>query len=229
MHPILIMAQQVPASDSALQAAVDYFRAGGHFMYPLLACLLIGFTVIAYKCLTLRRQQIIPRLLAEKVDSFDSIVGSPHEEALLEQFRRGQSSLARLAAVAINHRGKSAQDISEAVQTSARHEVLQLSSGMTSLDVVIIVAPLLGLLGTASGLSFLFQEMGKSGDMSDAQRIAQGIAVALNTTVFGLAITVPCVVAQSFFNRKIESFTTELEMALSKLVHSCQASNPPKA
>jgi biopolymer transport protein ExbB len=64
--------------------------------------------------------------------------------------------------------------------------------------------------------------------MSNTQIIAQGIAVALNTTIFGLAITVPCVIAQSFFNRKIESFTTELEMLLSKLVHVCQKARSPQ-
>lgn len=222
MHSLLIFAQQDPATQSALQAALEYFRAGGHFMYPLLGCLLIGFTVIAFKCLTLRRKLIIPRDLAAKMDAFESIIDATSEQNLLDEIHQRKTALSRLATVALLHRGKSQQEINEAVQTSARLEVLQLSSGMTALDVVIIVAPLLGLLGTASGLSFLFQEMGRSGDMSDAQRIAQGIAVALNTTVFGLAITVPCVVAQSFFNRKIESFTTELEMTLSKLATSCQ-------
>lgn len=229
MNSLLFFAQEPPVANSALQSALEYFRAGGLFMYPLLACLIIGFTVIAFKCLTLLRKNILPSHLALKVDSFESLAGSPHEAALIAEFDRGKSSLARLAAVAINNRTKSAQDINDAVQTAARHEVLQLSSGMAALDVVIVVAPLLGLLGTASGLSFLFQEMGRSGDMSDAQRIAQGIAVALNTTVFGLAVTVPCIVAQSFFHRKIESYTTELEMALTKLVHTCHASPRRKA
>ncbi|MEN9991231.1 MAG: hypothetical protein RLZZ224_933 [Verrucomicrobiota bacterium] len=229
MHPLTILAQEPQAPASALQTAVEYFAAGGFFMYPLLASLIVGLTVIAFKFLTLRRSLIIPRDLAQQVDAFESHIHAGTEKALLDQFAHGKTTLARLASVAVNHRGKSQVDINDAVQTTARHEVLQLSSGMTALDVVIIVAPLLGLLGTASGLSFLFQEMGRSGDMSDAQRIAQGIAVALNTTVFGLAITVPCVMAQSFFNRKIESYTTELEMTLSKLVTVCQKTQNPAA
>jgi biopolymer transport protein ExbB/TolQ len=70
--------------------------------------------------------------------------------------------------------------------------------------------------------------MGETGDMSNTQVITKGIAIALNTTIFGLAITVPCVIAQSFFNRKIESFTTELEMLLGKLVHVCQKARAPR-
>ena len=162
------------------------------------------------------------------MDRFDEFVEAGKVDPLLAEFEKGKTTLARLASVAVRNRGKSQTDIGDAVQTTARHEVLQLSTGMTALDVVIVVSPLLGLLGTASGLAFLFQEMGQSGDISNAQRIAQGIAMALNTTIFGLAITVPCVIAQSFFNRKIESFTTELELVLSKLVHVCQKAKPPQ-
>jgi biopolymer transport protein ExbB len=69
--------------------------------------------------------------------------------------------------------------------------------------------------------------MAQSGDISEAKRNALGIAIALNTTIFGLAITIPCVIAQSFFNRKIESITTELELVLTKLAHACQKPRNP--
>jgi len=218
----LILAQKSVNAQNALQTVWEYFHAGGFFMYPLLLCLIVGITVIVFKLLSLRRAFILPPELAIQVDRFEDRVEAGTVEALLAEFEQGKTALARLASVAVKNRGKSQADISDAVQTTARHEVMHLNAGMTALDVVIIVSPLLGLLGTASGLAFLFQEMGKAGDMSDAQRIAQGIAVALNTTIFGLAITIPCVIAQSFFNRKIESFTTELEMLLGKLVHVCQ-------
>jgi len=222
------IAQSPVNAQTALETIGKYFTDGGFFMYPLLLCLLLGFTIIVFKLLSLRRAYIIPPQLADRVDRFEECVEAGTIEPLLAEFERGKTALARLAAVAVRNRGKSQTDISDAVQTTARHEVLQLSTGMTALDVVIVVSPLLGLLGTASGLAFLFQEMAKSGDISDAQRIALGIAMALNTTIFGLAITVPCVIAQSFFNRKIESFTTELELVLSKLVHVCQKARAPK-
>jgi biopolymer transport protein ExbB len=228
MWNLLNLAQTPPPTPNALLTVWQYFQAGGYFMYPLLLCLLVGFTVIVFKLLSLRRTYIIPPALALQVDRFEDSVEVGTVEPLLEEFERGKNALARLASVAVKNRGKSQADISDAVQTTARHEVMHLNAGMTALDVVIVVSPLLGLLGTASGLAFLFQELGRSGDMSDAQRIAQGIAVALNTTIFGLAITVPCVIAQSFFNRKIESFTTELEMLLGKLVHVCQKARSSK-
>jgi biopolymer transport protein ExbB len=228
MPTSILAANTSVSAQGALHNVWEHFSNGGSFMYPLLACLIFGITVIIFKLFTLRRRLIIPPTLAYEVDRFEQRVEAGSAEQLLEEFEKGKTALARLASVAVRNRGKSQADISDAVQTTARHEVLHLNAGMTALDVVITVSPLLGLLGTASGLAFLFQEMAKAGDMSNTQIIAQGIAVALNTTIFGLAITVPCVIAQSFFNRKIESFTTELEMLLSKLVHVCQKARSPQ-
>lgn len=225
-----MLAQQTSTTaKGAVATVIDYFSEGGLFMWPLLFCLFVGITVIVFKMLSLRRALIIPAALSREVDGFEQSVEAGSVERLLEEFEKGKTALARLSAVAVRNRGKSQSDISDAVQTKARHEVLHLNAGMTALDVVIIVSPLLGLLGTASGLAFLFKKMGETGDMSNAQHIAQGIAMALNTTIFGLAVTVPCVIAQSFFNRKIESYTTELELLLSKLVHVCQKARTPKA
>jgi biopolymer transport protein ExbB len=77
----------------------------------------------------------------------------------------------------------------------------------------------LGLLGTASGLVAIFQGLG---DTADHLAIARGIAIALNTTIFGLAIAVPCVVAHGYFTRRIEVLTARLESLLADLAHVCQ-------
>ena len=230
MHQSLLIYADIapPTTTHVVDVVWTFFNDGGNFMWPLLLCLIMGVTVIIFKLLSMRRAVIIPASLAREVDHFEESVEAGSVENLLAEFEKGNTALARLAAVAVKNRGKSQTDISDAVQTVARHEVLVLNSGMTALDVVITISPLLGLLGTASGLAFLFQRMGETGDMSNTQVITKGIAIALNTTIFGLAITVPCVIAQSYFNRKIESYTTELEMLLGKLVHVCQKARAPR-
>ena len=137
-------------------------------------------------------------------------------------FEKGDSTLARLAAVAVRHRGKPQRDIILSVEASAREETSRLHAGIGVLDIVITVAPLLGLLGTASGLVTIFQGLG---DNSDQSAIARGIAIALNTTIFGLAIAVPCVVAHGYFTRRIEVLTARLESLLADLAHDCQKSS----
>ena len=77
------------------------------------------------------------------------------------------------------------------------------------------ISPLLGLLGTASGLVTAFS------DFDDKENIRTGIATALSTTIIGIAITVPAVIAQSIFSRKIELFSARLEVLLGRVVSAC--------
>jgi biopolymer transport protein ExbB len=171
----------------------------------------------------LSRERIVPDRLARQVASFQELAAANQIEPVLKEFEQGESTLARLCNVAVRHRGKPQRDIILAVEASAREETARLHAGIGVLDIVITVAPLLGLLGTASGLVTIFEGLS---DAADHLAIARGIAVALNTTIFGLAIAVPCVVAHGYFTRRIEVLTARLESLLADLAHVCQKAVP---
>jgi biopolymer transport protein ExbB len=211
----------VSAAD-AVKTSWDFLLKGGLFMIPLGITSVIGMTAILYKFLSLARSRVIPDALARKVAGFTELVAADRIEPVLREFEKGESTLARLAAVAVKHRGKPQRDIVLSVEASAREESSRLHAGIGVLDIVITVAPLLGLLGTASGLVTIFQGLGESSDQS---AIARGIAIALNTTIFGLAIAVPCVIAHGYFTRRIEVLTARLESLLADLAHDCQKSS----
>ena len=202
-----------------LQAVWKFFEEGGFFMVLLAGCSLVAVTVIFFKVLSLRRGAVVPEKLAQAVERFCErpIVGLAGEE-----LERGGSCLARLCAVALRHRAKSKAEIAEAVQAAAREEIVHLHAGMTALDVVITVAPLLGLLGTASGLVVVF---GGLGDSSDHTAVALGIGRALNTTIVGLAISIPAVVAQGWFQRRIDTMAARLEVLLTRVAQACEPSS----
>jgi biopolymer transport protein ExbB len=214
LHPLA----DLTASD-ALRTSWEFLQKGGIFMIPLGLTSIIGLTAILYKFLALSRRRVIPDELARKVANFQELAAADRTEPVLKEFEKGESTLARLAAVAVRHRGKPQRDIILAVESSAREEASRLHAGIGLLDIVITVAPLLGLLGTASGLVVIFQGLS---DAANHLVIARGIAEALNTTIFGLAIAVPCVVAHGYFTRKIEVLTARLESLLADLAHVCQ-------
>jgi biopolymer transport protein ExbB len=206
------------AEIKGLQQVWKFFDDGGFFMVLLAACSVVAVAVIVFKLLSLRRGAVIPDGLAQAVDRYGERAGGDLAGKELEQ---GRSTLARLCAVALRNRGKSREEITEAVQAAAREEIVHLHAGMTALDVVITVAPLLGLLGTASGLVVVF---GGLGDSSDHTAVALGIGRALNTTIVGLAISVPAVVAQGWFQRRIDTMAARLEVLLTRLAHAFEQS-----
>lgn len=203
----------------------SFFQEGGFFMILLGLTSVAGLAAIVFKFLSLQRGRIVPGELAAKVDGFENTVQGSGVEPVLREFDRGESALARLCAVAVRHRGKSQSEIADAIQAMAREEIVRLQAGMAAIDVVIAVAPLLGLLGTAAGLVVVFD--GLQGD-SDWVRIGFGIGRALKTTIVGLAIAVPAIIAQGYFQRKIDTYASRLEVLLTKLAHVCERTPRPE-
>jgi biopolymer transport protein ExbB len=102
----------------------------------------------------------------------------------------------------------------ESVQTRARRELVRLERGLIVLEVVTGIAPLIGLIGTVSGLVHVFSGLGVSG-ASDTKGVALGISEALNCTIFGLSIAVPALIGFSYFSKKVEVMSVEMESRVS--------------
>jgi biopolymer transport protein ExbB len=215
----ILMQTSAGATPGIMQAAWDFLQKGGIFMIPLGVTSVVGVAAIVYKFLSLSPQRVIPAALEKQLANFHELAQNDREVPVTKEVEKGGSALARLAASAIKHRGKPQGDIANAVESAARMEVARLQSGIGVLDIVITVAPLLGLLGTASGLVTIFQGLS---DAADHLAIARGIAEALNTTIFGLAIAVPCVIAHGYFTRRIELLTVRLESLLADLIDACR-------
>jgi len=205
-----------------IQAAWTFLQKGGVFMIPLGITSIAGMTAVLYKFLSLTRGRTVPDRLARQVEDFQELAITGKTEPLLREFQKGDSSLARLAAVAVKHRGKPRREITAAVEAAAREETARLHAGVGVLETVITISPLLGLLGTASGLVTIFEGLGEE---ANYLTIARGIAEAMTTTIFGLAIAVPGVIANGYFSRKIEMITVRLEALLAELAHVCQKSS----
>jgi len=173
-------------------------------------------TVMIFKMLTLTRSRVVPKDLQRKVENLGRRnAGNDGWSAISVAARESRSTLARLCAVALGHRQEGIDDPTEAVEAQAREEIVRMQIGLPTLEVVITIAPLLGLLGTASGLVLVFSGLGET---ADHVTIARGIGRALNTTIVGLAVSLPCVIAHSYFTRRIEQWSARLEVLLGHLV-----------
>lgn len=194
---------------------VDFFVRGGPFMILLLLLSLVSCTVMLMRGRALREKIVIPPAVAIALEKL-----APGDDIGLLQFSidRNPSSISRILTVLIAHLNWPKSENLEAVQTRARHEVSHLEKGLVFLEIATGVAPLLGLLGTLSGLVGIFATLGSSGEPS---LIARGISEALNCTIVGLGVAVPCLIAFNYFQRKVEVMSIAMESMASDLLAKC--------
>ena len=219
IHLVTHMQFLIANSDpTALETVWNFFKDGGWFIIPILMCSIIAVSVVTYKLMTLSRSLIIPKDLVAEVEQIEEHLKAGSLDKFKEEFSAGETSLARLCQVAVHHTGRTQVEVQEAVQSAAREEIVKMNTGMPTLEVVITIAPLLGLLGTASGLVIVFASVGQNADQAS---VGEGISTALNTTVAGLAVAVPTVIAHSHFGRKIELMAARLEVLMGKVTSAC--------
>jgi biopolymer transport protein ExbB len=198
---------------SIIDKTLAFFINGGFFMGVLLVVSIAAGTVIVLRGTALREKRIIPPALAGEIESLQAGDDLDKLERLIARY---PSSLGRVLSTLIRHLTWSRAEAVEAVQTKARHEVARLESGLVILEITTGIAPLLGLLGTLSGLVGIFAAIG-----TDPVAVARGIAEALNTTIVGLAVAVPSLITYNYFQRRIEVMAVEMESLVADLIVKC--------
>ncbi len=187
-------------------------------MWPLLICSIMTVTTIIYRGIALRRKNVLPLVIESEIER---LVPGGSAERLARIVQQDDSSLSRIVKTALQHlRGPRSETI-EVVETKARHELVVLEKGLIVLEVITGIAPLLGLIGAVSGLVHVFSALGISTGASNTTQVARGIAEALNATVFGLAIAVPSLVGFSYFSKKIEVMSVEMETLVIDFIGKC--------
>ena len=107
---------------------------------------------------------------------------------------------------------------SDGLKAFARMEVNRLERGLFLLDIVVAVAPLLGLLGTVTGLVGVFTGLDGGGALDGTEDFGQGISLALSTTILGLSIAIPALVAGTFLDRRVDVLASRIDAAVERLL-----------
>jgi len=168
---------------------------------------IVGLTFIVERALALRWNKVVPRQLAAASEA----CRTPEDLQVLRVLcRQVPSPLGRLLLLASDRLDWAKADNVDSLQTAARHEIVRLERGLVVLEIIVGVAPLLGLVGTIAGMMTLFADIGLSG-LNDAARLAKGIALILNATLMGLLIAIPSLIAWGYFSKKVEVLASEME------------------
>lgn len=168
-------------------------EGAGLFLWPLGFCSLAALFLILERAWVLRPGQVVP-------------------EGLLAAVRAGRASAlgADFAATAGGRLVRRWQEgaAGEVLKADARAEIVRLQRGLHWLDSIVAAAPLLGLLGTVTGLATLFPAQG----LPDAPTLTRGVGLALSTTMLGLCIAIPALIGANWLGRRLELITSRLDV-----------------
>ncbi|MBU1231407.1 MAG: MotA/TolQ/ExbB proton channel family protein [Proteobacteria bacterium] len=188
-------------------------------MWPLLACSLMVFIVVMERALfwlTIRRQRD-----HELLDEALTIAERGDWQLIRERTNGCNDYIIRMLGVGILHRE---YDMAKAMEAQAQETIHRMSKGMSILDTMITVAPLLGIFGTVLGIISSFNMLG-AGGIADPKLVTGGIAQALITTAAGLGISIISVFPYNYFRSRIEhsvhtmeKYATSLEVVYEKLL-----------
>jgi biopolymer transport protein ExbB len=185
----------------------EIVRAGGPFMWPIVLCSVVAAAIILERLWTLQEQRVLPRDLVKRVRQLveadqvnDKVI------AALEQ----NSPLGRVLAAGLTSRHRGREIMMERLEDAGRHVVHDLERFLNTLGTIASTSPLLGLLGTVTGIIKSFNAL-QAGAAGDPRMLSGGIAEALIATAAGLCVAIPALIAYRYLRGRVEGFVVEME------------------
>jgi len=188
-------------------------------MWPIILCSIGAAAIILERLWTLQERRVLPRdvtnrlwQLVEANQVNDKVI------AALEQ----NSPLGKVLAAGLANRHRSREIMMERLEDAGRHVVYDLERFLNMLGTIASISPLLGLLGTVTGIIKAFNAL-QSGAGGDPRMLSGGIGEALIATAAGLIVAVPALIAYRYLRGRVEGFVIEMEKQAIKLADALEA------
>lgn len=176
-------------------------------MIPIVFCSILALAVFIERLWYLKRSRIIPSGFFNEITD---LITRNDIDAALNLCDRNDSSLSRILQTGIKSHGMPRSAVKEVIEEAGRREVALLDKYTGILGTVANITPLLGLLGTVSGMIKAFNVISAAG-VGDPGVLAGGISEALITTASGLTVAIPTFVAYKYLLSKADSLVMEME------------------
>lgn len=196
----------------------ELFSRGGPVVVPILFCSVLAVAVVINRVVSLRRARIDTERFLEKISS--SIKRNRIVEAM-DLCDQTSGPIARILKAGILKHDRPVEEIRRAIEDAGVQEVSHLERYLAILATVAHISPLLGLLGTVTGMVSAFQVIEeKATAMSQVNPgdLAAGIWESLLTTVFGLCVAIPALIAYNWLVNWVNHFVLEMERSATELV-----------
>lgn len=198
---------------------LEIIQKGGPVMYPIILCSVVSFALIIDRMYHLYRAKIDTKNFVGNI--LDTIKRNKIIDAL-DICDKTPGPIAHILKAGIMKHDRSRQEIKEAIEDAGLHEIPRLEKNISVLATIAHIAPLLGLLGTVTGMVRCFQTIQQKATSLNPVSpgdLAGGIWEALLTTVAGLVVAIPTLVAYNYFVTKVDGFILDMERSATDLVN----------
>jgi biopolymer transport protein ExbB len=194
-----------------------YFEKGGPVMWPLLGFSILGAAFAIERFFALRRARINVNEFLSKIRKALMVNRSIRDAVkICEQY---QGPVASIMKAGLLKYGQPKEDVEKTIENAALYEMGRLERGLAVLATTANVAPLLGFLGTVTGMINSFDQLARVG-LTNPAAVAVGISQALITTAAGLMIAIPVQLVYNYYMTRINKFVRDIETATNMLIET---------
>ena len=198
-----------------MENVIVFLGKGGIIMYPLLLASVIALAIVIEKSISMRKRKIV---IPEITSILDNIRNREDIGLAIAICDKHSGPFANIIRAGLENWELPREELKEILIDNGKQEVHKISKGLPLLETIGGIAPLLGLLGTVIGILKVFNVIQMMG-VGQAPAMAGGISEALITTIAGLSIGIPAVVAYNYFMSKSEGLILDIEKYSSKLLN----------
>jgi biopolymer transport protein ExbB len=197
---------------------IKFFVDGGFWMYPILLVGTIGFAIAVERFIKLT---LVERTNRQMWEQLHPVLAEGDFEQAREMTAENKSAVAELLTMGLERQGavRRRDDIEIAMEEAMMEIIPQLEARTPYIALFANLSTLLGLLGTIIGLIAAFDAVAHANPADKADLLSASIAVAMNTTAFGLIVAIPLLIAHSFVNSKAGGIVDSLEMVSVKTLN----------
>jgi len=203
---------------------IDWLISGGPVMIPLGLVSVVALAIILERLWVLRQKNYLE---GSTITAVTRMIASREYSEAVDYCRRRSGPFPVLVAALVENRNAPYDEIKEILEDRGRHELRGLQRGLQALATITAGAPLLGLLGTVTGMIKIFTAVSTSGT-GITERLASGIAEALITTEAGLIIAIPSLFIHAYLESRTVSILSDIEANMLDLLHLVRRPRPAR-
>lgn len=181
---------------------------GGFFMIPLLLLSILSIYIFVERLLVIQRAGREDNTFMERIKDY---IHEGEIETALKLCKKTDTPAARLIAKGISRLGRPMNDVLVAIENVGNIEIARLEKGFPWLATTAAGAPMIGFLGTVTGMVNAFYNMASAGNNADITTLSSGIYEALVTTIAGLVVGVIALFAYNYLVARVDGVVNQLE------------------